>query len=59
LDAPRKGVASDKAARPQTKKGKKQIASQREVLLPIPGKKAKEAAAKPVARPSTRPRKTG
>jgi len=33
---------------------------QREILLPIPGKKSKEAAAsKPVARPGSRQKKTG
>jgi DNA end-binding protein Ku len=59
MDALRKSVASDKTARPQAKKGKKRIEGQREMLLSIPGKKAKEAAGKPIARPNTRQRKTG
>jgi len=59
MDALRRSVASDKATRPQAKKGKKRIEGQREMLLPIPGKRAKEATAKPAARPSTRQRKTG
>jgi DNA end-binding protein Ku len=59
MDALRRSVASDKAAKPQPKKGKKRIEGQREMLLPIPGKKAKETAAKAVARPSARQRKTG
>jgi hypothetical protein len=49
--------ASQKASRSQAKKGKKRIEGQREMLLPISGKKGKEAA-KPVARPATR-RKAG
>jgi DNA end-binding protein Ku len=43
MDALRKSVASDKGARPQAKKGKKRIEGQREMLLPISGKKGKEA----------------
>ena len=35
------------------------VTAQREMLLPIPGKKDKEAAAKSTARPSGRHRKTG
>jgi DNA end-binding protein Ku len=56
MDALKKSIA-DKGARPQAKKGKKRIEGQREMLLPITGKKGKEAA-KPEARPATR-RKTG
>jgi hypothetical protein len=37
----------------------KRIEGQREMLLPIPGKKDKEAAAKSTARPSGRHRKAG
>ena len=47
------------ATRAQSKKGKKRIEGQREMLLPIPGKKDKEAPAKSTARPSGRHRKTG
>ena len=58
MDALRKSVASDKGTRPQKKKGKKRIEGQREMPLPIPGNKAKEAATKPIAR-SARQRKAG
>jgi DNA end-binding protein Ku len=56
MDALKKSIA-DKGARRQAKKGKKRIEGQREMLLPITGKKGKEAA-KPEARPATR-RKAG
>jgi DNA end-binding protein Ku len=59
MDALRRSVASDKTAGLQAKKGKKRIEGQREMLLPIPGKKAKEAATRPVAKPSARQKKTG
>jgi len=58
MDALKKSVAADKGARPQAKKGKKRIEGQREMLLPITGKKGKEVA-KPVARTATRQGKTG
>jgi DNA end-binding protein Ku len=57
MDALKKSVAADKGARPQAKKGRKRIEGQREMLLPITGKKGKEVA-KPVARTATR-RKAG
>jgi DNA end-binding protein Ku len=56
MDALKKSIA-DKGTRPQAKRGKKRIEGQREMLLPITGKKGKEAA-KPEARPATR-RKAG
>jgi DNA end-binding protein Ku len=56
MDALKKSL-TDKGARPEAKKSKKRIEGQREMLLPITGKKAKEAS-KPEARPATR-RKTG
>jgi DNA end-binding protein Ku len=59
MDALRRSVASDRAAGPQTKKGKKRIAGQREMLLPIPGKKAKESSAKAIVRPGARQRRAG
>jgi DNA end-binding protein Ku len=52
------GGKQSNAARAKTKKGKKRIEGQREMLLPIPGKKDKEAA-RSTARPSSRYRKTG
>jgi DNA end-binding protein Ku len=60
MDALKKSLAADKGARPQAqpKKGKKRIEGQREMLLPIAGKKDKEAA-KPVARPAARQKKAG
>jgi DNA end-binding protein Ku len=63
MDALRQSVKRDrsgapqKAVRSQAKKGKKRIEGQREMLLPITGKKGKEAS-KPAARPATR-RKAG
>jgi DNA end-binding protein Ku len=63
MDALRQSVkadrsgASQKASRSQAKKGKKRIEGQREMLLPIAGKKGKDTA-KPVARTATR-RKAG
>jgi len=53
------GGKQSNAARAKTKKSKKRIEGQREMLLPIPGKKDKEAAARSTARPSSRHRKTG
>jgi DNA end-binding protein Ku len=57
MDALKKSVAADKGARRQAKKGKKRIEGQREMLLPIAGKKGKEAATKTVARPNARQRR--
>jgi DNA end-binding protein Ku len=64
MDALRQSVQAEGgkqsgATRAQSKKAKKRIAGQREMLLPIPGKKDKEAAAKSTARPSGRHRKAG
>ena len=58
MDALKKSVAADKGARPQAKKGKKRIEGQREMLLPISGKKGKETA-KPAARTATRQKRAG
>ncbi len=61
MDALRRSIAEEKRRPPApAKKGRKRIAGQSEMLLPIPGKKGKEAAAsKPVARPSSRQKKAG
>jgi DNA end-binding protein Ku len=61
MDALRRSIAEEKRRPPApAKKGRKRIAGQGEMLLPIPGKKGKEAAAsKPVARPSSRQKKAG
>jgi DNA end-binding protein Ku len=56
MDALKKSIA-DKGARPQAKKGKKRIEGQREMLLPITGKKGKESQAKPVSRQSGKQKK--
>ena len=53
------GGKQSRAASAPSKKGKKRIAGQREMLLPIPGKEDKEAAAKSTARPSGPHRKAG
>jgi len=58
MDALKKSLAADKGARPQVKKGKKRIEGQREMLLPIAGKKGKEAA-RPVARTTARQKRAG
>jgi DNA end-binding protein Ku len=60
MDALRKSLKAEgerPAARP-SKKARKRIEGQREMLLPIPGKKAKEAPAKKAHRPAAR-RKAG
>jgi len=59
MDALRRSIAQEKAASAPPKKGRKRIEGQREMLLPIPGKKGKEAAAKPAERASARQKKAG
>lgn len=64
IAAGRRTPAAGKAAAPATKatkKGKKRVEGQREMLLPIAGKKAKEAkeVKKPAARPAGKQRKAG
>ena len=59
MDALRRSIAQEKAASAPPKKGRKRIEGQGEMLLPIPGKKGKEAAAKPAERPSARQKKAG
>jgi hypothetical protein len=64
MDALRESVQAagrkrSNATRAQKKKGKKRIEGQREMLLPIPGKKDKEAVTKSTARSSGRHRKAG
>jgi DNA end-binding protein Ku len=58
MDTLKKSVAADKDARPRAKKGRNRIEGQREMLLPITGKKGKEAA-KPGARTATRQKRAG
>jgi len=59
VEALRRSVAQEKAGSAPAKKGRKRFARQSEMLLPIPGKKGKEAAAKPAERASTRQKKAG
>jgi DNA end-binding protein Ku len=59
MDALRRSIAQEKAASTPPKKGRKRIQGQSEMLLPIAGKKGKEAAAKPAERPSVRQKKAG
>ncbi len=65
IAAGRRTPAAEKATPPKAakaektpKKGKKQVAGQREMLLPIEGKKTKEVK-KPVAKPAGKQRKAG
>ncbi len=58
MDALRRSIADEKPAKATAKKGRKRIEGQREMLLPIPGKKGKQPA-KPEARPSARQKKAG
>ncbi len=59
MDALRRSIAQEKAASAPPKNGRKRIEGQGEMLLPIPGKKRKEAVAKPTERPSVRRKKAG
>jgi DNA end-binding protein Ku len=65
MDALRQSVKADrsgsraKPGRSQSKKAKKRIAGQREMLFPIAGKKGKESVAKPVSGRGARHRKAG
>jgi len=58
MDALRQSVQGEKRAS-AAKKGRKRIEGQKEMLLPIQGKKRKEADGKSVARPSSRQKKAG
>ena len=59
MDALRRSIAQEKAASAPPKKGRKRIEGQGEMLLSIPGKKGKDAVAKPAERSSARQKKTG
>lgn len=56
MEALRRSVKSKKATPAPAKRGRKRIAGQTEMLLPIPGKKPAQVASKRSARPSTRKR---
>ena len=59
MDALRRSIAQEKAAFIPRKKSRKRIAGQRELLLPIAGKKNKEPATKVAERSSTTQKKAG
>jgi DNA end-binding protein Ku len=59
MDALRRSIANEKKAEPAPKKGRKRAEGQREMLLPIAGKKGKEAAEKPAPRVGARQKKAG
>jgi len=59
MDALRRSIANEKKAEPAPKKERKRAEGQREMLLPIAGKKAKEAAEKPTPRVGARQKKAG
>ena len=58
MDALRKSVAEEKKPATKTKKGRKRIAGQSEMLLPIPGDRGKETA-KHVTRSRAKQKKAG
>src|ERR1700751_3826947 len=59
MDALRRSVGQEKHTPASAKKGRKRVAGQTEMLLPIAGKKGKEAAVKPLAKPTARQKKAG
>ena len=59
MDALRRSVGQEKRTPASAKKGRKRVAGQTEMLLPIAGKKGKEAAVKPLAKPTARQKKAG
>jgi DNA end-binding protein Ku len=59
MDALRRSIAQEKAASALPKKGRMRLEGQSEMLLSIPGKKGKEAVAKPAERPNARQKKAG
>jgi DNA end-binding protein Ku len=59
VDALRRSIAQEKRTAAPVKKGRKRAEGQAEMLLPISGKKGKEVATKPTARPSARQKKAG
>jgi DNA end-binding protein Ku len=54
MDALRRSITEEKRAPAAPKKGRKRVEGQTEMLLPIAGKKGKEAAVKPVSKPTAR-----
>jgi DNA end-binding protein Ku len=58
MDALRRSAKSEKKTTVRPRRGRKRIAGQTEMLLPIPGRKSRQTASKKAARPSAR-KKTG
>jgi DNA end-binding protein Ku len=54
MDALRHSVKAEKRTPARAKRGRKRIAGQTEMLLPIPGRKSRQAGSKKAARPSAR-----
>ena len=59
MDALKRSIADQKRPSAPAKRGRKRIEGQGEMLLPITGKKGKDAPAKPVARPAGRQKRAG
>jgi DNA end-binding protein Ku len=59
MEALRRSIAEEKAASTSPKKARKRIEGQGEMLLPIPGKKGKQAPAKPAERAGARQENAG
>jgi DNA end-binding protein Ku len=59
MDALRRSVQAERRAPAPQKKGRKRIEGQKEMLLPIEGKKAAREPSKKAARSSARNRKAG
>ena len=59
MEALRRSIAEEKAASTPPKKGRRRIEGQGEMLLPIPGRKGKQATAKPAERASVRQENAG
>jgi len=59
MDALKRSLAGERVTPPAAKKGRKRLEGQREMLLPLPGKRAAAAAAKPTARAGGRQKKAG
>ena len=59
MDALRRSIAEEEAATTPQHKQRQRSEGQSELLLPIPGRKGKEASAKPAERSSARQKKAG
>lgn len=59
MDALKRSIANEKKSTAAPKKSRKRIAGQGEMLLPISGKKGKEAVGEPAAKSSVRRKKAG